>query len=63
MSVSKAGNGSSGKSKVVREYVHHDFTVLNAYVDGLVEKEAARVQQNLYLQASYKLKLIDLILV
>ena len=63
MSASKAGNGSYGKSKVVREYVHHDFTVLNAYVDGLVEKEAARVQQNLYLQASYKLKLIVLTLV
>ena len=63
MSASEVGNGGSGQSKVVREYVRHDFTVLNAYVDGLVEKEAARVQQNLYLQASYKLKLIILTLV
>ena len=60
MSADSSGKGQPPKPKVVKEYVHNDFTVFNAYMDGLVEREAATVKYNSF---SNKLKLLILILI
>ena len=59
MSADISGKGRPPKPKVVKEYVQNDFTVFNAYMDGLVEREAATVKYN---SLSKKLKILILIL-
>ena len=63
MSLSKVDKDVLVRPKVVKEYIHHDFTVFNAYIDGLVDKEAASVKHNLYLDKANRLKIFIFILI
>lgn len=46
-----------------KEYVHHDFSALNAFIDGLIKRDAAEIEQRILLVREKKLRLIILMMI
>ena len=51
------------KTIVAKEYMQNDFTVFNAYMDGLVNNQAAQIEHNGFVRKTHQLKLFILFLI
>ena len=51
------------KNMVAKEYVQNDFTVFNAYMDGLVNNQTAQIEHNFFVRKTHQLKLFILFLI